>query len=75
MNININDQSSEQRVSVVVDDFCNHYDSEEQDIDFVAYTNWEDAGGISVPDDIETRACVVCQSCGAYKDEFESWNL
>jgi hypothetical protein len=53
---------------------CNHAGAEEQEMDFVAFSWWEDAHTM-VPDDSVTQSVLVCDKCDAWEDPNEGgWN-
>lgn len=66
-------EDSVRDICVTVNGFCNHANTEWEDLEFAATSFWEDAG-VSVMDDSETINVEVCQRCGAYKDEDGAWN-
>lgn len=74
MQIEVQQQTSRDLVCVVVEGVCNHYDTQNESMEFTAYSRWEDAH-ISVPDDSEEIDVEVCQRCGAWRHYGqEGWN-
>lgn len=72
MQIAINDMSQKSLVCVVVDDFCNHYDSQYEDHEVDVYSFWSDAARY-VPDMVGHKELLTCQRCGAWQDEDGFW--